>query len=195
MVPQWDIEAILVDDLRRLGVEVEHNVEVTGFEQSHEGVVVHAKNKAGESVEVPGSYFIGAEVPTASSARRSGSASRGPYPQGFLLADCKIDWPLDYDHMKMFLRGRDLAVYLPLKGKDFGRIVAVKPAESDKVRHIEAQGSSELPSTRCKVRFAMRLAWTSRSATRLDLALSDPPPGREQVRRGPGLRCRRRGHS
>ena len=33
MVPQWDIEAILVEDLRRLGVEVEHNVEVTGFEQ------------------------------------------------------------------------------------------------------------------------------------------------------------------
>src|SRR5436305_5138523 len=30
MVPQWDIEDILVEDLRRLGVEVEHNVEVTG---------------------------------------------------------------------------------------------------------------------------------------------------------------------
>ena len=49
MVPQWDIEAILVEDLRRLGVEVEHNVEVTGFEQSSQGVVVHAKDAAGAS--------------------------------------------------------------------------------------------------------------------------------------------------
>src|SRR3954447_12707799 len=40
MVPQSEIEAILVEDLRRLGVEVEHNVEVTGFEQSPGGVVV-----------------------------------------------------------------------------------------------------------------------------------------------------------
>jgi 2-polyprenyl-6-methoxyphenol hydroxylase-like FAD-dependent oxidoreductase len=166
-VPQWDIEAILVEDLRRLGVEVEHNVEVTGFEQSAEGVVVHAKDKSGASLEARGSYLIGADGAHSIVRKTLGLRFEGaPYPQGFLLADCKIDWPLDYDHMKLFLHGRDLAVYFPLKGKDIGRIVAVKPVESDKAAPIEAQGSSELPLD--EVQDALR------DASCLDVTLSDP---------------------
>jgi len=167
MVPQWEIEAILVDDLRRLGVEVEHNVEVVGFDSTNEGVIVHAKDKTGASLEVRGTYLIGADGAHSIVRKTMGLSFEGAaYAQGFLLADCKIDWPLDYDHMKMFLRGRNLAVYLPLKGKEFGRIIAIKPMESDTAAPLESQGSSELPLE--EVEQALR------EASGIDITLRDP---------------------
>ena len=129
MLPQSEIERILVDDLKRLGVEVEHNVLVTGLTQSQEGVVVRAENKAGEGIELRGLYLIGADGAHSIVRKTLGLSFTGePYPRGFLLADCKIDWDLDYEHMKMFLSGRHFAVYLPLKGKDFCRVIAGEPA-------------------------------------------------------------------
>ncbi len=128
MLPQSEIERILVDDLKRLGVLVEHSALVTGFAQSQEGVVVWAKNKAGEEIELRGLYLIGADGAHSIVRKTLGLTFTGePYPRGFLLADCKIDWDLDYEHMKMFLSGRHFAVYLPLKGKDFGRVIAGEP--------------------------------------------------------------------
>jgi 2-polyprenyl-6-methoxyphenol hydroxylase-like FAD-dependent oxidoreductase len=167
MVPQWDIEAILVEDLRRLGVEIEHNVEVTGFEQSAHGVMVHATNGAGDRVDVSGSYLIGADGAHSIVRKTLGLSFEGAaYPQGFLLADCKINWPFDYDHMRLFLRGHALAFYLPLKGKDMGRIIAIDPVQQNTDAPIEAQGSSELSLG--EVEAALR------NASGLDIKLRDP---------------------
>jgi 2-polyprenyl-6-methoxyphenol hydroxylase-like FAD-dependent oxidoreductase len=167
MVPQWDIEAILVEDLRRLGVEVEHNVEITGFEQSSQGVVVHAKDATGASVDVPGSYLIGADGAHSIVRKTLGLSFEGAaYPQGFLLADCKITWPFDYDHLRLFLRGRALAIYLPLKGKNVGRIIVIDPVETSKDAPVEAQGASELSLD--EVESALR------DAAGHDIKLSDP---------------------
>jgi hypothetical protein len=88
------------------------------------------------------------------------------YPQGFLLADCRVDWPLNYDHMRIFVHGRNLAIYLPLKGKDVGRIIAVQPVESDRDAPIERQGASELSLE--EVQAAVR------DASRMDITLSNP---------------------
>jgi 2-polyprenyl-6-methoxyphenol hydroxylase-like FAD-dependent oxidoreductase len=168
MVPQWDTEAILVEDLQRLGIKVEHNVEVTGFTQSADGVAVRAREKSGKDVEVACSYLIGADGAHSLVRKALGLTFEGaPYPQGFLLADCKIHWPLDYDHLKIFLRGRDMAVYLPLKGKDIGRIIVVKPlAAPATAAAAEAAGTE--PATLDEVQAALR------GATGLDVRLSDP---------------------
>src|SRR5262249_31724245 len=101
MVPQWDIEAILVDDLRRLGIAVEHQVEVLGLEQSADDVVARATTKSGSPLEIRSSYLIGADGAHSIVRKSLGLSFEGaPYPHTFLLADCKIDWPLDYDHLK-----------------------------------------------------------------------------------------------
>jgi 2-polyprenyl-6-methoxyphenol hydroxylase-like FAD-dependent oxidoreductase len=144
MVPQWDIEAILVEDLRGLGVAVEHGVEVLGFDQSSDCVVVRARDGVGATLEVACSHLIGADGAHSIVRRTLGLSFEGaPYPQSFLLADCKIDWSLDYDHMKAFLHGRDLALFLPLKGKETCRVIVIKPAGSDQDAPIAAQGASE----------------------------------------------------
>jgi 2-polyprenyl-6-methoxyphenol hydroxylase-like FAD-dependent oxidoreductase len=161
MVPQWDIEAILADDLTRQGVEIEHNVLVTGFSQSDAGVVVQAKDYSGGSIELRGSYLIGADGAHSIVRKALGLSFVGaPYPQGFLLADCKIDWPLDYEHMKIFIARRRFAVYLPLRGKDICRVIALQPTETAPPSGSrETEATSAEPISLDEVQRALREAY------------------------------------
>jgi 2-polyprenyl-6-methoxyphenol hydroxylase-like FAD-dependent oxidoreductase len=167
MVPQSDIEAILAEDVARHGISIERGVEVTGFEQSAIGVTVHAKTKSGETFDVGAAYVIGADGAHSVMRHKLGLSFDGaPYPQGFLLADCKIEWPFDYDHVKVFLHGRNMAVYLPLRGKDTCRVIAIDPIKTDLHAPVEQQGSSELHFEEIQEAFA--------EASGLDVKLSDP---------------------
>jgi 2-polyprenyl-6-methoxyphenol hydroxylase-like FAD-dependent oxidoreductase len=161
MVPQWDIEAILVDDLKRQGIEVLHGIEVTGFTQNEQGVVASATDKAGASHHYSARYLIGADGAHSIVRKSLGLTYQGDaYPQGFLLADCKLDWALDYDHMKLFLRGRHFAVYLPLRGKDVCRVIAImgeQPAASPGSR--EGEATSAEPISLEEVQTALREAY------------------------------------
>jgi 2-polyprenyl-6-methoxyphenol hydroxylase-like FAD-dependent oxidoreductase len=162
MVPQWDIEAILVDDLTRQGIEVEHGVEVIGFAQNEEGVIARARGKAGGSFEINAAYLIGADGAHSIVRKTLGLTYEGDaYPQGFLLADCKIDWSLDYDHMKLFLHGRHFAVYLPLKGKDVCRVIAMmdEPPAAATPGSREAEATSAEPISLEEVQTAFRQAY------------------------------------
>ena len=162
MVPQSEIEAILVEDLKRHGISVEHNVEVTGFTQSDRGVVVQAREKSGQTLEVRALYLLGADGAHSIVRKTLGLTYQGDaYPQGFLLADCKIDWPLDYDHMKLFLRGRRFAVYLPLKGTDACRVLALMPEPLATVAPgtPAAEATSAEPTTLDEVQTALREAY------------------------------------
>jgi 2-polyprenyl-6-methoxyphenol hydroxylase-like FAD-dependent oxidoreductase len=168
MVPQYDIEAILNRDLVRLGVPVEYKTEVTGFKQSASGVVVEARDAAGANIEVECSYLIGADGAHSIVRKTLGLSFEGaPYPQGFLLADCQIDWPCDYDHMKLFVRERSLAAYLPLKGRDMCRLVVIEPSGGEFTPSTtEASGSQSLTLDEVQVAF--------REATGMDIRLKNP---------------------
>ena len=167
MVPQWEIEAVLVDDLARQGVRVEHGVEVTAVEQSAEGVVARARDRDGRLREIRAAYLIGADGAHSVVRKSLGLGFAGaPYPQGFLLADCKVDWPLDHDHLKLFAHGRDVAAFLPLRGRDVSRIIAIVPFDGAGSVVPEAVGSS--PATIDEVEHALR------AAARIEVALRDP---------------------
>ena len=130
MLPQWEIEAILADDLAHHGVTVEHEVEVTDVRQSANGVLVRASRADGTRLEVTSSYVIGADGAHSVVRKCLGLRFDGaPYPQGFLLADCRVDWDLDHDHLKIFVGDRNLAVFLPLRGREISRIIAIRPYE------------------------------------------------------------------
>ncbi len=167
MVPQSEIEAILLEDVKRHGIEVERGIEITTFEQSAKGVVLHGLDKSGEAFDIEASYLIGADGAHSVVRHILGLSFEGaPYPQNFLLADCKIEWPYDYDHVKIFLRGRNMAVFMPLRGKDIGRIIAIEPAVTDMNAPIEEQGSSELPFNEVQRAFA--------AVSGVDVRLYDP---------------------
>lgn len=165
MVPQWDIEAILADDLRAHGVTVEHEVEVYDVRQTELGVMVSAARADGTRFGVSAAYVIGADGAHSVVRKCLGLRFDGaPYPQGFLLADCRIDWPLDHDHLKIFVGDRNLAVYLPLRGREIGRVIAISPyTESEPAD--EAAGSQ--PATLAEVEAALR------GVVKLPLSLHD----------------------
>jgi 2-polyprenyl-6-methoxyphenol hydroxylase-like FAD-dependent oxidoreductase len=168
MVPQYDIEAILARDLERLGIHVEHDTEVTGFAQSADRVTVQVRDKNGATFEVDCAYLIGADGAHSIVRRTLGLSFAGaPYAQAFLLADCQFDWPLDYDHIKLFVRERSLAAYLPLKGRDTCRIIVIE-SPSSPTTAATAEGSGSEPLTLPEVQSAFR------EATGMDVTLKNP---------------------
>jgi len=145
MLPQSEIEAILLKDLNRLGVKVERSVDVASLQLRDDGVTLYAKDASGAPMTIESSYLIGADGAHSVVRHLLNLSFRGaPYPQGFLLADCKIDWPLDYDHLKAFLHDRSLAVFLPLKGESISRVLVTDSMQGDPHAGIESQGSSDV---------------------------------------------------
>ena len=169
MVPQWDIEAILTDDLRHHGVDVEHGVEVTDFKQSESGVVVRATRADGSRFEVPAAYVVGADGAHSVVRKTLGLRFAGAaYPQSFLLADCRIDWALDHDRLKIFVAGRNLAVFLPLRGREIGRIIAIQPFAGDDDAAANEHEAGSAPATLAEVETALR------GVARRPVTLHDP---------------------
>ena len=166
IIPQSETEAILVDDLDRLGVAVERGIEATSLDQTSDGVVVHARGPGGDSLALRASYVIGADGAHSMVRKALGLTFEGAaYPQAFLLADCKLEGPIEHARLKVFLHGSDFAIVIPMKGQDYARVIATDialPVESS----FASQGSS--PLQLAEVEAALRRAST------LDVTLSEP---------------------
>jgi 2-polyprenyl-6-methoxyphenol hydroxylase-like FAD-dependent oxidoreductase len=166
IIPQSETEAILVDDLDRLGVAVERGIEATSLDQTSDGVVVHARGPGGDSLALRASYVIGADGAHSMVRKALGLTFEGAaYPQAFLLADCKLEGPVEHARLKVFLHGSDFAIVIPMKGQDYARVIATDiamPVESS----LASQGSS--PLQLAEVEAALRRAST------LDVTLSEP---------------------
>jgi 2-polyprenyl-6-methoxyphenol hydroxylase-like FAD-dependent oxidoreductase len=162
MLPQREIEAILVDDLGRLGIEVEYGLQATDLVQDEHGVTVRAERSGQDPQDLRAAYLIGADGAHSLVRQKLGLTFEGAAcPQGFLLADCKIDWPLDYSHLKLFLRGTHMAIYFPLLGQNAGRIIALSPGPVSQAEGVQ-------PTTLDEVQSALR------EATGQSVTLSDP---------------------
>jgi 2-polyprenyl-6-methoxyphenol hydroxylase-like FAD-dependent oxidoreductase len=168
MLPQSETEQILVYDLGLRGVTVEHRVKVTGFTQSADGVEVQATGPDGEARTYRGAYLIGADGAHSIVRKTLGLKFEGaPYPMTFLLADCRIEWPLDFERLKIFLRQRQLGVFLPLRDTKLNRLLVADLHESAPTeKTAEASGSE--PVTLEEVQAAMR------AACGFDVTLSEP---------------------
>lgn len=125
MIPQSDTEAILIEDLRRLGVEVERGVEVTGLDQDATGARTEIERAGGAKDQIRSAYVIGADGSRSAVRAGAGIAWKGDaLPQRFLLADCKVDWPLDHHRFRVFLNGPLIGLFLPLNGAACSRVMA-----------------------------------------------------------------------
>lgn len=148
MCPQSEIEKILSEYLTRNGVNIERGTEVIDLSQTNEKATVTVKNKSNKEEKVECQYIIGADG--AHSIVRSKldlDFEGASYVQTFMLADCSIDWPLDYSHIKIFMRDQSLALYFPLKGKTLGRMFAIKPFSTENDTEAEKQATTATPVT------------------------------------------------
>ncbi len=168
IIPQRDTEAVLNDELRRLGVNVERSVEVTGFEQADGGVTAHAKGADGKEFEVRASYLIGGDGAHSIVRKALGLTFEGSaYPQDFLLADCRVEGLPHPSDFGIFLHDKDFAVYFPLPdGKGMGRIITERSGlAGDSHESVDKQGGKDAPLPLVEEAF--------RKATNLDVTLHD----------------------
>jgi len=128
LLPQSETENILVEDLNEHGIKIERGVEVTSVRQNGNEVQINILDRHGAHQQLKTSYLVGADGAHSIVRRSLGlEFNGGPYLQNFLLADCEVSWPWDFQHPKFFIRGRSFALYFPLQGKRLGRIITVLP--------------------------------------------------------------------
>ncbi len=168
ILPQRETEAILNDELRRLGVTVERSVEITGFEQTDGGVTTHARGRDGKDFDVRAAYLVGGDGAHSIVRKTLGLSFEGAaYPQDFLLADCRVEGLPRPADLALFLHDRDFAVYMPLPdGTGMGRIITQKPGQDgDAHESVDKQGGKAVPLPLVEAAF--------RQATQMDVTLHD----------------------
>lgn len=124
MIPQSRTETILAEDCAALGVPIERGMTVTDVAQDATGVLTTGAGPAGPFA-IRSRYVLGADG--SRSVVRAGDdfGWHGDIlPQRFLLADCRVDWPLDHDHFRVFLNGQRIGLFLPLDGAKLSRVMA-----------------------------------------------------------------------
>jgi 2-polyprenyl-6-methoxyphenol hydroxylase-like FAD-dependent oxidoreductase len=168
VVSQRDTEAVLNEEVRRLGVTVERSVEVLGLAQTDTGVTARARGADGTEFELGAKYLIGADG--AHSIVRKALGLRfegGAYPQSFLLADCRVEGLPISDGFGIFLHGRSFGVFIPLPGEPgMGRIITMDPkADGDRDDSVDRQGGRDAPLSAVQESF--------RAATNSEVTLSD----------------------
>ncbi len=169
IIPQRETEAVLNDELRRLGVAVERSVEITGFEQADGVVTAHARGGDGKGFDVRALYLVGGDGAHSIVRKTLGLSFEGAaYPQDFLLADCRVEGLPQPGDFAIFVHGKDFAVYLPLPdGKSMGRIITQRPGQDgDKDESVEKQGGKDVSLSLVQEAF--------RKATNMDVTLRDP---------------------
>ncbi len=167
---QRDTEAVLNDELKRLGVTVERSVEVTGVTQTDTEVTAHAKGKDGAEFDVRAAYLVGADgahsiVRKALDLKFEGAA----YPQNFLLADCRVEGLPHDDCFGLYLHDKNFALYIPLPGEPgTARMMTMLPHEAvgDKHDSVDTQGGKEAPLADVQTAF--------RDASNHPVTLKDP---------------------
>jgi len=162
--PQSNTEAVLIDDLTRLGVVVERQTTVTGLSQDLEGVLTSATGPDGHERTIHSQYVIGADGAHSAVRKSLGLSFEGAkYPQTFMLADCRVDWPLDHARFRVFMHGATIALFLPLDGGKRSRVMA-----TDHSNKADQEGPEAAQLDLAE------LEPVYREATGLDVRLTDP---------------------
>jgi 2-polyprenyl-6-methoxyphenol hydroxylase-like FAD-dependent oxidoreductase len=123
MIPQNRVEAHLLAHLETLGGSVVRPAELVGFTASADGVVAQVRT-AEATATVRARWLIGADGMHSAVREQAGIPFAGAaYPQTFVLADVRMDWPISRREVSLFYSPAGLVVVAPLP-HDRHRIVA-----------------------------------------------------------------------
>ena len=148
MLPQDITEKVLAERLIALGGTIHRGSTATKVDPGDGGVKVSVKSQTGESV-ICARYVVGADgmhsiIRAAADIKFEGS----PYPESFVLADVRMDWPLRDKEVSLFFSAAGLAVIAPLPDGSYRVVATLKDApERPEVRDIQALLDARGPST------------------------------------------------
>ncbi|WP_404336614.1 FAD-dependent monooxygenase [Planococcus rifietoensis] len=130
-LPQDEHEEILVDELSKIGVEVEWNTSLLSFEDTGQGVktVLQQQGQPEETAEF--AYLCGCDG--AGSMVRKGLGfdfPGGTYKQLFFVADIETEKPVDdMEKMDMYMDEDGFMLYMSVRNAQTKRILGIVPEE------------------------------------------------------------------
>ena len=127
ILPQNDTEMLLTEKARSHGVEIERGTALTGFVQDGEGVTATLQHQDGREETTRVQWLVGADG--AHSAVRHGLGlpfEGAAYPEGFLLADCRMTGSLSEEELSVYLTHDGFLAIFPFGGGLF-RLIAGLP--------------------------------------------------------------------
>ncbi|MGW6448052.1 FAD-dependent monooxygenase [Lentzea sp. NPDC055074] len=174
MAPQSEVEEVLLRDLARHGVTVRRGTRLTDLTQSADTVTAVVGDRT-----ITAQYVVGADGAHSTVRQRLGLAFDGDkYGQRYLLADCRVEWPLDHAHFRVFVNRDRIGLFLPLQGAETSRVMVTDFGDP--------AAEFDLATLQAELRKAMNLdvtlsapIWTSRYQVHLR--------GVDDYRRGRGF--------
>ena len=164
-LPQSETERLLTEHLAHFGVVVDREKELVALSQSSDGVQAVIRNSAGLEERFESSWLIGCDGAHSSVRHLLDLPFEGEaYPETFLLADVKIDGPLDHIHIHLFLTGEGFVGIFPFRG-DRCRVIANTQTEAESKPAGDLQLTKFRPSWKAEPIPGLRLTdpvWLSR---------------------------------
>jgi 2-polyprenyl-6-methoxyphenol hydroxylase-like FAD-dependent oxidoreductase len=131
-LPQSETERLLTEHLGHFGIAVDRGNELVALSQSPAAARAVIRNSAGVEESLEASWLIGCDGAHSSVRHLLAVPFEGEaYPETFLLADVKMEGPLDHVHIHLFLTGEGLVGVFPFRG-DRCRIIVSAQEELEK---------------------------------------------------------------
>ncbi|USX48256.1 FAD-dependent monooxygenase [Lentzea sp. HUAS12] len=174
MAPQSEVEEVLLQDLARHGVTVRRDTRLTRLHQTENAVTALVGERT-----ITAQYVVGADGAHSTVRQQLGLSFDGDkYGQRYLLADCRVEWPLDHAHFRVFVNRDRIGLFLPLHGAETSRVMVTDFGDP--------KAEFDLGTLQTELRKAMNLdvtlsepIWTSRYQVHLR--------GVDDYRRGRGF--------
>ncbi|WP_433625185.1 FAD-dependent oxidoreductase [Nocardia sp. CA-120079] len=165
MVPQDTTEAVLLARLRKAGGDVHRPYRITQVLDENDGVTVEYIDGAGAAGTIRAGYVVGADGMHSVVREQAGIGFTGDtYPESFVLADVRMDWPIARDEVALHLSPEGVTVVAPLPDESDPnryRVVATvdEAPEHPTIEDIQAILDTRGPGGTVKVR---EVLWSSR---------------------------------
>src|SRR5580658_9783503 len=122
--PQDQHEELLIEHLRRAGVEVERRTELAGFEERGDGIVARVVGPDGSESTCESSFIVGCDG--AHSKVREGLGigfPGGTYERVFYVADVALRGPVANKELHVAIDDADFLIVFPMKGDGVARLI------------------------------------------------------------------------
>ncbi|WP_332711604.1 FAD-dependent monooxygenase [Pelagibacterium mangrovi] len=125
MIPQDETEQILISRLAELGHSVRRPLRLTALEHGPDGVKAVCESPQGP-LTIKARYIVGADGEKSFVRSAAEIAFPGHTYGSFLLADVRMDWPIEKSEVTLFFSEAGTLVVAPMSGERY-RVVAQLP--------------------------------------------------------------------
>ncbi len=162
MFSQDEHEKLLIEHLRRAGVEVERRTELLGFEDAGDRVVARLQREDGVREDCTAAYLAGCDGARSKAREVLGVGfPGGTYERVFYVADVELHGPTSNHELHVALDDADFLAVFPMEGANAARLIGAVKRESEGLqRDLAWEDVSPKLVERMKI-FVDRIHWFS----------------------------------